>query len=372
MRTLVVGGGIVGLTIVRELKRAGVKDIVLFEKGTLGKEASFAAAGMLAPQAETDKDDAFFRLCCAARDFYPQFAREILEESGVDIELDREGTLYAAFGEKDESEILKRFEWQSAAGLRVERLTAEETLKLEPLLSPDAIGSLYFPKDWQVENRSLLKGLTTAVNSDGIKIRLNTNIKSLALEPCPAVSTISGETIQGDVIIIATGAWTSLIETGLAAVRLPKITPVRGQMISYRTAKRAISKVIYSPRGYVVPRKNGKILAGATMEQAGFDCRVSEEGIRELSAVAEEIVPSVAELDIDDSWAGLRPRAADGLPLIGKVEGAENVYISTGHFRNGILLAPLTAKLLADSILSRGESEYMRPFGPARSLAASV
>lgn len=368
MRVLIIGGGVVGMTIAREFLKSGADDVVLLDRGKLGREASFAAAGMLSPQAESDTNDLFFRFCCEARDYYPDFAEEIESESGVDIELDRTGTISAAFGEKDEAVLSERFHWQTAAGLQVDWLTATETHRLEPFISPDTIGSLYFPNDWQIENRALLRGLELIVRRSCDEIHESTSVKSLIIDGDSAsgVVTADNRTIEGDLVILATGAWTSLIETGLIDISLPEIKPVRGQIIGYQTAKRLLTHVIYSRRGYVVPRRDGRVLAGATVEEAGFENEVTEAGVEFLQRNAVELIPSFAKLKMSESWSGLRPCSSDQFPLIGMIPGCRNLYLSTGHYRNGVLLAPLSAKLLVESVFQKEYAEYLTKFSPAR------
>ncbi len=368
MKVLIIGGGVVGMTIAREFLKSGADDIVLIDQGELGKEASYAAAGMLSPQAESNTNDLFFRFCCEARDSYPEFAEEIQIESGVDIELDRTGTISAAFGEKDEAVLSERFHWQTAAGLQVDRLSGSETHRLEPFISPDTVGSLFFPNDWQIENRALLRGLEIIVRRSCFEIHESTSVKSLIIdgESVSGVLTKDNRTIEGDLVILATGAWTSLIETGLNDLSLPEIRPVRGQIISYQTAKRLLTHVIYSRRGYVVPRHDGRVLAGATVEDAGFENEVTEAGVEFLKGNSVELIPSFAKLKVSESWSGLRPCSSDKLPMIGMVPGCRNLYLSTGHYRNGVLLAPLSAKLLTESVFRKEYSEYLTKFSPAR------
>ena len=179
---LIIGGGVIGLSLARELHKRGFRRITILEKGAVGREASYAAAGMLAVQSETDKPDEFFEFCSESNKLYPRFAEELLDETGVDIELDKEGTLYLAFNKTDENKLRERFEWQKKAGLAVEKLSAIETHKLEPFVSPDILGSLYFPNDWQVENRKLLHALEKYAEFNGIEIRENTEIKNLLIE----------------------------------------------------------------------------------------------------------------------------------------------------------------------------------------------
>jgi glycine oxidase len=371
MEILIIGGGVIGLSIARALHKKGFPQITILERAALGKESSYAAAGMLAPQAETDKTDEFFQFCSESNRLYPQFAAELFDETDVDIELDRSGTLYLAFTNEDVKEIRNRFEWQTSAGLQVEHLTARETRQAEPFVSPDVLESLFFPNDWQVENRKVLHALHKYCDLYGIEIRENTEVKNLLIENNRvAGAETEREKFRAETVVLATGAWTSLIKAG--NFLLPRVLPVRGQMISFYTAKRIFSKVIYSPRGYLVPRADGRVLAGATVEDAGFDKTVNAEGIDFVREHALEIAPSLVNLEIQDTWAGLRPFAADGLPVVGECAEIENLLIATAHYRNGILLAPLTAQILADKIADGKDSDYFRFFSPKRFLAAGT
>jgi glycine oxidase len=362
---LIIGGGIIGLSIARELHKKGIKNITMLERGEVGKEASFAAAGMLAPNAETEKTDDFFHFCDDSNKIYPNFAAELYDETGVDIELDKSGTLYLALTENDSAEILKRFKWQKKAGLAVEHLSARETTQIEPFISPDVRESLFFPNDWQVENRQLLYALQKYAQLNTIKIRENTEIKNLLVENGKIIGAETDmEKFFAETTVIATGAWTSLIKT--SGLMLPTVKPIRGQMISFQTAKRLFEKVIYTTRGYLVPRRDGRILIGATVEDAGFDKSFTENGEAFLRENALEIAPSLANLEVSEKWTGLRPFALDGLPIIGSFPPVENFYLATAHYRNGILLAPLTAIIIADKIAANIESEYLKVFNPHR------
>ncbi|HEY8560302.1 MAG TPA: glycine oxidase ThiO [Pyrinomonadaceae bacterium] len=362
---LIIGGGVIGLATARALYKKGVRGIRILERGRVGAEASYAAAGMLAPNAEAEKPDDFFRLCNESNKLYPEFAAELLDETNIDIELDRQGTLYVALTEEDSEEIGRRFEWQRRAGLAVEHLTARETRAAEPFLSPDARESLFFPEDRQVENRRLLAALEKSARINGIEIREQTAVTGLLTENGRIVGAqTETEKFLAAHTIAATGAWTSLLKADQLV--MPRIVPVRGQMIAFYTAKRLFQKVIYSPRGYLVPRADGRILAGATVEDAGFDKSLTAAGIEFLHDSALEIAPSLVNLEIAEKWAGLRPLAADGLPVLGSFPHVENFYLATAHYRNGILLAPLTARILAEKISENKTSEYLEIFGPER------
>jgi glycine oxidase len=361
-KVLIIGGGVIGLAIARSLHKKGFNEITILERGEIGKESSFAAAGMLAPQAETDKIDDFFHLCNESNLLYPKFAKELLEETGVDIELDQNGTLYLAFHEGDVEEIRRRFEWQKSAGLQVEYLTARQIKQAEPFVSPDVLEGLFFPNDWQVENRKLLAALIKYAELNEIKIIENAKVENLLIENEKAIGAETSDyKYSGENVIIATGAWTSLIKAG--EIPMPKIKPIRGQMMSFHTAKRLFQRVIYSPRGYIVPRKLGRILAGATVEDVGFDKNITEEGIEFIRQNALEISPSLASLPLDEKWSGLRPFAENGLPILGSFPQCGKLFIATAHYRNGILLAPLTAEITANKIAKISDSKYLEIFG---------
>jgi glycine oxidase len=369
---LVIGGGVIGLSIARSLAKRGMKRVTLVERSqTLGTEASHAAAGMIAAQAEADQTDAFLELACASRELYPRFAAELSEESGTDVELERSGTLYLALTDEDEAEIEQRFRWQQRAGLMVEKLSADEALRLEPHVTPHVRAALRFALDVQVENRRLVAALTTSITEKyGVDLLIETNVESLhiARGKVAGVQTSHGA-LSAPIVVLATGAWTSLIEcrsdTGAIFPHI-LIEPVRGQMLSFAAQPRLTQHIIYSPRGYIVPRLDGRLLAGSTTEHAGYDKRVTCNGLQQIAQQALEIAPCIGDLPFMDAWAGLRPRAPDGLPVIGECAEARGLYYATGHYRNGIMLAPITGELLADAIVAHVQSPLLRAFSPNR------
>jgi glycine oxidase len=357
-KVLIIGGGVIGLSIARSLSKKGIKKITILERGEIGKEASHAAAGMLAPHAEAEKLDDFFNFCTESLSLYPQFSEELFNETGIDVELDKSGTLYLAFTENDVAEITGRFAWQKQNGLKVEHLSAQEVRKLEPFVSPDVREGLFFPNDWQVENRKLVAALRKFCELNNVQIIENTEVTNLSKN----IAETFDKKHEFDIVILANGAWLSLIKTDDFV--LPNVRPIRGQMISFNTAKRLFSKVIYSPRGYIVPRKNGKIIAGASVEDVGFDNQTSDFEIEKIMEHTFEISPSLSNLSISEKWSGLRPCSPDNLPVLGEI--SDNVFIAAAHYRNGILLAPKTAELIAERITGGTISTYFRTFNPNR------
>ena len=363
---VIVGGGIVGLSVARELAQRGVRDVALLERGQLGAEASWAAGGILAPQVEADHSDEFFRLACVSRDMYPAFANMLCEETGIDVELDRTGTLYLGFTASDEQEMQRRYDWQRSEGLSIERLTADEAWRLERNISPHVRCALRFPNDYQVENRRVIDALVLANQRLGVRLVTDCEVSALRIENemIGGVETSKGF-VAARVVVIAAGAWTSQITAAGTTCSEIKIEPVRGQILCFQ-APHIARHVLYSPRGYIVPRRDGRVLAGSTSEHVGFDKRVTDDGVKSIKSMAFEIASGLEGLSLIDSWAGFRPRAHDDLPVLGPDDEVEGLFYATGHYRNGILLAPITAALMADSIVNRVESSLLKSFSPSR------
>jgi glycine oxidase len=297
---------------------------------------------------------------------YPAFAAALKEESGTDVELDHTGTLYLAFTEKDEAEAALRYQWQTAAGFEVEQLTASQARMFEPNISADVRSALRFPRDMQVENRRLVTALATVNEHLGVKLIGGCDVQRIAGRRgrVSAVQTSLGE-ISTPTAIIAAGAWASSISLPDKPAPPVRIEPVRGQMLCFETNPCLARHVLYSPRGYLVPRADGRLLAGSTTEHAGFDKRVTTEGVHTLTGHALEIMPKLGSRPLIDSWAGLRPRAEDGLPVLGRSSTLEGLIYATGHYRNGILLTPVTAELIADVVTSEAKNEWAGSIMPA-------
>jgi glycine oxidase len=370
---VVIGGGVIGLTIARALALRGVSDVLLIERARLGMEASSAAAGMLAPQAEADAADDLFNLCCQSRDLYPTFAAALRDETGIDSELDRTGTLYAAFTEHDQREIEHRYNWQIRAGLTVQKLDSTDSRALEPCISENVRGALKFPNDIQVENRRLLSALVSANERLDVRLMKSTTVESIRVKR----GRIEGlETSQGFVstgkVVVSGGAWSSFIKIPNATLTSPRIEPVKGQMLCFESKPTIAHHVIYSPRGYLVPRRDGRVLAGSTTEHAGFDKEVTASGVHIMLSNALEISSQIADLPLVGNWAGLRPRAHDSLPVLGPCEEVQGLLFATGHYRNGILLAPITGELIASAIVDNVVSPDLKAFSPDRFAGVSV
>jgi glycine oxidase len=372
----VVGGGVAGLAAARELARRGLSVAVL-EDGRAGS-ASRAAAGMLAPQAEADGADELFELLCASRDMYMDFTAAVSAESGISVEIEFTGTLYLALNERDEEEVERRFVWQSGAGLEVNRLTARQARQLEPNVSPDVRVALRFGRDWQVESKRLVIALDAAAEARGVRIIRAVEARGVLVKAGRVAGVVTSEgELEAGAVVFAAGAWNSWLHKfsdgdNPYLADDPQVEPVRGQILCYRQPEGQpplVRHVVYSPRGYVVPRREGRLLAGSTTEHTGFDCRVTEEGARSIAAHVAELAPAVATLEVEDSWAGLRPRAADGMPVLGESADVKGLFYATGFYRNGILLAPAAGEIIADLVTNnatRLSPAVLKPFSPAR------
>ncbi len=356
----IVGGGVIGCAIAWRLGQHGLR-VVVIERGKVGREASLAAGGMLAPLSEADQADEFFQIAVKSRAMYSEFARELKEASRIDIEYRTEGTIYPALTDEDEEELERRWQWQHAANLNVKRLNAACALKLEPHLNDKIRWALKFPDDHQVNNRHLLLAIQAAAQNTGVKFSTYTEARQILTESHGARKKVSGVTssrgeIKTGIVVVAAGSWSSLLSfDGGRAIIEPEIEPVRGQMVTVEMPAPAVRHVIYTRRGYLVPRYAGFLIAGSTTEHVGYDKRVTAGGITAIVDHATEILPGFINLAIKKTWAGLRPRAADDLPILGPDPNVSGLVYATGHYRNGILLTPITAQAISELII-KGES----------------
>lgn len=346
---IVVGGGVIGCSIAWRLAQSGLK-VTVFERGRVGREASRAAAGMLSPQGEAQGPGPFFEFCLRSRAMYRSFAEEITEASGIDVEYKDDGTLFVVVGGEDEKAKTKWAAWQLEAGLPLEHVSADDLRKFEPAVTELATRAIFLPEEHQVENRRLMDALEVAMKRTGVELMEEAEVSALTFERGRVAGVMSaGKRFDAGVVIVAAGTWSSrLLEPlGLNV----KVIPARGQMIAVRGNGSPIKRVLHSSKVYIVPRNDGRILIGATVEYAGFHKAVTAGAINHLLSAAVELIPSIANFEMVETWCGLRPDTIDHLPIIGK-SGVDNLVLATGHFRNGILLAPITSNLIAETILN--------------------
>lgn len=364
---VVVGGGVIGLSIAWRLAQTGAA-VTVVDAGCGDGQASIAAAGMLAPLAEAERAGPLVDLGLDSLRRYPGFVSELRAETDAALELSGPGMLRVAIGQAEEEALATAFAWQKTAGLPLAWLDAGAARSLEPSLSNRIRAAVLSPEEKHVEPGALLAALTTACRRRGVRIE---TIRVVGFKTqgkrVTTVETMIGASSCANVVI-AGGAWSAALARHLGT-ELP-VFPVRGQLLALRCRPPLFRHTIYSHLGYLVPRTEGRVVVGATAERAGFDSATTQAGKAALLASARSLAPSLGTNPVEGHWAGLRPASGDGLPMLGRLSGWENAFIATGHFRNGILLAPITADLLSRSILDGSSEPALGPFGAERWAAA--
>jgi len=365
VKALVIGGGIIGSSVAWRLASEGVQ-VSVFERGRLGQEASWAAAGLIGPQAEAHDPGPFFDLALAGKRSFDAIVERLTAESGVDPEYDEHGVLYVAFDDAARAGLQARARWQRAAGGQVEELSPREAFKLAPVLSEKIIFALHMPSNRRVENRKLTLAYINAATHAGAEFREGARIYSLEVSGGRAtgVRLADGSLETGDVIINAAGAWAGDIR-GLEEDRI-HFYPVRGQILCFDARPGLVGPSLFSESGIVVPRRDGRILAGSIFEEAGFNKSVTLDGMERILRAVRAMVPSIASIPFREAWAGLRPASDDLLPVLGPSPTVANVMYAAGHFRSGILLSAVTGEVIADLVKGREPSIDLAPFSPAR------
>ena len=360
---IVIGGGVIGCTIAWKLAQQGL-NVTVLERGRIGCEASRAAAGMLSPQGENQTPGPFFELCLRSRSMYRQFAEELTDTSAVDVEYKDEGTLFVLVEGENEEEKTRWTSWQLEAGLSLEHLTANDVRKSEPAVTESVTTAIFLPEEHQVENRRLMDALEVAIKRAGVQVIEDTTVMALTTERGGVTGVVSGrERFEAGAVIVAAGTWSSRLLDPLGLDI--KLIPARGQMVAVKGATCPIKRVLHSSKVYLVPRRDGRILIGATVEYAGFRKAITVGAVNHLLGAAVELVPSMKQLEIVETWSGLRPDTTDHLPIIGP-SGIDNLFLATGHFRNGILLAPITGELVAEFMINGRLPDQLKPFGLGR------
>jgi glycine oxidase len=360
----IVGGGIIGCAIAWHLARAGAR-VTVVERGQVGAEASSAAAGMLAPLAEGITPGPFLDLLLASLARYPALADALRDEAGIDIELRTDGLLRLALTEQEAGVYRAALEWQRARGLPVQWLSACELRALVPAASPAALGAVLSLAEHQVNAPRLTAALATAAARRGVALLERTPAHGLLRQGQRVTGVrLANRALTAGHVVLAAGAWAGELAAWID--RPVPVAPVRGQMLALRPATPLFAHTLYGPRGYLVPKLDGTVYVGATVEEAGFDCRVTAAGLAQLLELAVRLAPPLADATFVRAWAGLRPGSPDHQPILGPVPGLEGVSLAVGHFRNGILLAPITGELLAQHVLGQPTTLPLGPFSLAR------
>lgn len=362
---IVIGAGIIGCSIAYQLAREGLR-VTVIERGRPGEEASRAAAGMLAPQAEAAHapTSALSELCDASHAMYPDFVTEIEEETGIKIGYQTSGSIFVASDFKEAQALAGLLERQLKTGKQAEELSAKQLNEVAPALSKTIQVGVFLPNDHCVDNRKLMTALIAVAASEGVEFLTGLPVVGLEFKHNRIVGVrMPGRMLSGGTIINAAGSWADLVDP-THRISLT-IRPIRGQMVCLENRPQTLHHLIHSTGCYLVPWPDGRVLVGSTLENVGYNKEVTAQGIQQLLGAAIKLVPCLELASIQEVWAGLRPDTQDNLPLLGSTQ-ISNLVIATGHFRNGILLAPITAKLITELIVTGQPSISLEPFCPER------
>jgi len=363
---VIVGAGLIGLGIAYELARRGAS-VRVIDAHEPGRAASWAGAGMLAPYTEAHPSADFEAFCVSSLALYPEFVADLRARSGVDARLALDGILEAAYDSPAQDRLRAQVESRLARGIPARWLDRDELQRFEPALGRTARGAAFSPSEGHVDNRRLGRALRGACDALGVRIDENTGPVALEADARRVLGVRHPRGfVPAGAVVNAAGAWAGSIE-GLPPHAVLPVAPVKGQMLALAMSSNFIRRVLWLPGAYLVPRDDGRLLVGATVEDAGFDVRVTAAAMRTLLDAALAALPALAELTIVEMWAGLRPATPDGLPYIGPTS-LGGYFVAAGHYRNGILLTPATARLIADIL--EGRSTGIDAFSPLRAQEA--
>ena len=357
-----------GLGIAWRLAQSGCP-VTVYDRGEAGRGASWAAAGMLAAAVETEPgEEQLLELTLESQRLWPAFARELELASGSSINYRSEGTMVVALTRDDGEQLRFNYEFQKNLGLELAWLSGTEARRREPHLRPGISGAVSSPQDHQVENRLLGPALAKAARRAGAVLYEHCPVREIEFGGERASGVVTGRGHEAaDVVVLAAGAWSREIG-GIPRSHLPPVRPIKGQMLALRMDPEAplLRHVMWLPRGgYLVPRLDGRLLVGGTVEERGFDDRLTAGGLLALIEGAWRAVPAIEELPVAETWVGFRPGSRDDAPMLGP-SGIDRLVIATGHHRNGILLTPVTARLVSDYVLTGRLAENAQPFTPER------
>ena len=352
---VIVGGGVIGLSCAWRLSQRGAR-VAVVERGQPGCGATQVAAGMLAPVGElTFGEPELLELTLAAARLYPEFVAELEEASGMSTGYEQLGAMHVALDRDEAAQLRRVHDLQRSLELEAEWLPPRKCRDLEPGLTPSFHGGVFAAGEAAVDPRTLTVALLTAARAEGAEVLTGTEVVDGVFEGKRLVGVRTGEgELRAETVVLASGAWSGAAEW-LPEEARPPVRPVKGQMLELRRrdGEPPAHHILASERVYLVPRADGRLIVGATVEERGFDTAVTAGGVHELLREAYRLLPDVAEMELLDAIAGLRPGTPDNLPLVGP--GAiDGLVLATGHFRNGILLAPLAAQTVAD-LLSKVE-----------------
>ncbi len=352
---IIIGGGIIGMLTARELHRAGV-DVLVIERGPLGGESSWAGGGIISPLYPWRYSPAVNQLAELSKQIYPGLAQQLRDESGVDCELITSGLLYTGLEEQHQA-----LRWGKSWSVEIQTVADSEHMqRIEPQVNPYFDCGLWMPDIMQIRNPKVMKALKGSFETLGIPYLEHTPVTEL-IEDAGVVKGVKTayESYHADRIVIASGAWSAGFIKGSKNV---DVEPVKGQMIMFKGKQDLVGHMVLSSGHYIIPRKDGRVLAGSTLELTGFDKAITEDATIELRSVAVKIIPALAELEIERQWAGLRPGTEQGIPYICQHPDIAGLYINAGHYRNGVVLGAASARLMAEILLGQKTSLESAPY----------
>jgi len=361
-----------GLGIAWRLAQSGCP-VTVYDAGEAARGASWAAAGMLAAAVETEPgEEKLLALTLESQRLWPDFARELEAVSGIAIGYRDEGTMVVALTRDDAEQLHFTYEFQKGLGLELQWLSGGEARRREPHLRPGIPAAVLSAQDHQVENRLLGRALADAARRAGVVLHEHCPVRELSLAAGRACGVVTDRGCdRADAVVLAAGAWSREIG-GIPRSHLPPVRPIKGQMLALRMdpGTPLLRHVMWLPRGgYLVPRLDGRLLIGGTVEERGFDGSLTAGGLLALIEGAWRAVPAIEELPVAETWVGFRPGSRDDAPMLGP-SGIDRLVIATGHHRNGILLTPVTARSISAYVLTGRLPESVQPFTPERFLNA--
>ena len=360
--SIVVGGGVIGLLSTYLLASAG-QEVILLEAGEAGREASWAGGGIVSPLYPWRYSPAVTALAHWSQDYYPQLGQTLLRQTGIDPEVYATGLYWLDLQDEDEA-----LAWAERQGRALYPVPMEQVRAAVPALGDGFSRAVFMPGVANVRNPRLLAALREALQRmPNVRVVEHSPVEALIQEGrrIVGVRTAEGEW-RGEQVVMAAGAWSAELLAPLG-IELP-VKPMKGQMILYKCAKDFLPSMVLAKRRYAIPRRDGHILVGSTLEDVGFDKAPTEDALESLKATAVELLPALADAEVVKHWAGLRPGSPDGVPYIGAVSDFDGLWLNCGHFRNGLVLAPASCQLLAELMLERKPSIDPAPYAPGQRL----
>jgi len=353
---IIIGGGIIGMLTARELRAAGLA-VTLLERGETGQESSWAGGGILSPLYPWRYPTCVTELARWSQQGYEALAERLGEDTGIDPQWTPSGLLIL-----DTEEQPQALEWAERLDRRVEVVDRTRIAELEPALANPPERALWLPEVAQVRSPRMVAALRVDLDRKDVELRDHAEVRKIlaAGQRITGVQTTEG-TLEAERVVVCAGAWTAGLLGQIGEVI--QVQPVRGQMLLFGAEPGIVSRIVLDRGHYVIPRRDGNLLMGSTLEYTGFHKETTDEALAQLSAIAVNRFPVLKDYPITRQWAGLRPGSPQGIPYIGPFPGIEGLYVNSGHFRNGVVLSPASARLLADLVLDRPPIVPSEPYG---------